>query len=80
MKCGARFTLCLCYPRVAWDLDESNLCKDRNVCWDLESEIYSAKDVRLTYCLLKCNKLCFIGGVKHFSNSWKKHNLWYKKL
>lgn len=70
----------LCLPQVAWDLDESNLCKDRNVCWDLESEIYSAKNVRVTYRLLKYNKLCFIGGVKHCSNKWKKHNLCHKEL
>jgi len=72
VKCEVRFTICLYLPQAAWDLDENNLCKDRNVCWDFESEICSAKNVRLIFCLLICNKLCVLLVVLNIIQTYGK--------
>lgn len=45
-----------------------------------ESQIYSAKIIMLTCRLMKCNKLCFIWGIKHCSNAWEIHTLFRKEL
>lgn len=47
----------LCLLQVAWDLDENNLCKDRDVWWDLEWNFLVKTNASLTYHLLKCNQL-----------------------